>query len=164
VCAAVFAELKFRGINCEMALEYAKDKVWEGSLNVLDNQLYIFGKQFHRIHRLLGKVDVILTDSPILLSVIYGHRLPEEFLKLVWSQYHALSNLDIFLHRKKPYNPAGRVQTEDKAQEIDKKIWTMLQDTDFFSFDASREQVGEIVLLVEDQLHKLQGGSRGANR
>lgn len=37
-CASVFADLKWRDINCEMALEYAKDRVWEGSFNVLENQ------------------------------------------------------------------------------------------------------------------------------
>ena len=29
--ARVFAELKLKGVNCEMALEFAKDKVWEES-------------------------------------------------------------------------------------------------------------------------------------
>ena len=50
--AAVFAELKWRGIDCEMVTEYAKDKVWEGSPHVLDCQPYIFGKQSFRIHRM----------------------------------------------------------------------------------------------------------------
>ena len=35
--AGVFSELKWMGVNCEMAPEFAKEKVWEGSLNILDN-------------------------------------------------------------------------------------------------------------------------------
>ena len=31
IAALLFGKLKQNGINCEMALEYAKDKVWEES-------------------------------------------------------------------------------------------------------------------------------------
>ena len=63
LCAATFAALKWRGVSAEMALEYAKDKVWEETETVFKNQLYIFGKQQYRMHRLDGKVDVIVTDG-----------------------------------------------------------------------------------------------------
>jgi len=83
--AGVFSELKLRGVNCEMAPEFAKEKVWEKSVNILENQIYVFGKQYNTIHRLLGQVDIIITDSPLLLSSIYGtnetklfHQLPND--------------------------------------------------------------------------------------
>lgn len=64
--AHVFSLLKWKGYNCEMALEYAKEKVWEGSLDVLDDQIYLFGEQYHRIKILENKVDIISCDSPFL--------------------------------------------------------------------------------------------------
>ena len=70
--AGLFYNLKKLGINCEMALEYAKDKVYEESFKTMDDQLYIFGKQYHRMWRLKNLVDVIITDSPLLLSIYYN--------------------------------------------------------------------------------------------
>ena len=59
-CASgIFYQLKKLGINCELALEFAKDKVWEESIKTLDDQFYIFGKQYHKLFRLMDKVDVI---------------------------------------------------------------------------------------------------------
>lgn len=45
LAALLFHHLKIRGLSCEMALEYAKDKVWEESYSTLHNQIYVFGKQ-----------------------------------------------------------------------------------------------------------------------
>ena len=71
--AYIFSQLKMRGINAELVTEFAKDKVWEGSKAVFENQAYIFGKQYFRISRCADQVDVIVTDSPLLLSILYNN-------------------------------------------------------------------------------------------
>lgn len=126
--AQVFSELKSRGVNCEMALEYAKDKVWEESYRTLENQIYVFGHQHHRIHRLLGKVDAIVTDCPLLLSLYYGKGHGETFKRLVLEEHHKLNNVNVFLVRKKVFNPAGRLQNEEEAKEIDVALKQILVD------------------------------------
>ena len=130
-CAGVFAKLKLAGINCEMALEYAKDKVWEESNKVLDDQIYVFGKQLHRIFRLKDKVDVVITDSPILLSIIYDKTGNKYFSDLVLNQFNNFDNRNYFIERTTVYNPKGRLQTEDEAKEIDKVLLDLLNDCNF---------------------------------
>ena len=127
-CAGVFAKLKLAGVNCEMALEYAKDKVWEESNKVLDDQIYVFGKQLHRIFRLKDKVDVVITDSPILLSIIYDKTGNKYFSDLVLNQFNNFDNRNYFIERTTVYNQKGRLQTEDEAKEIDKVLLDLLKD------------------------------------
>lgn len=42
-CASIFAKLKKMGVNCELALEYAKDCVWNESYKTMNDQVYVFG-------------------------------------------------------------------------------------------------------------------------
>jgi hypothetical protein len=144
--AGVFSELKWRGVNCEMGPEFAKEKVWEESLAILGNQIYVFGKQLHTIYRLMDKVDVIITDSPLLLSLIYGHKEGDAFKNLVLEVHQRFHNFNVFLNRHKKYNPAGRLQTEKEARIIDDKIKNLLLTNGIFyvSLDSGKETVKAI--------------------
>lgn len=126
MAAQVFANLKMRGINCELAREYAKDVVWEGRTHLLENQLYIFAKQAKRIKDLDGKVDFIITDSPILLSLAYGEGEPDSFKQLVRDVHNSYNNVNVYVKRDKPYVEAGRMQTFDEAVEMDRVILDLL--------------------------------------
>ncbi len=125
-CAgALFADLKYSGENVEYIQEYAKDAAWEKrGPKVFEAQEYIFGKQHFRMARVADDVDYLVTDSPILLGLAY---MPIDFylpsLPLVIKEaYDNYDNLDIFLVRKKAYNPKGRNQNEAEARELDVKI------------------------------------------
>lgn len=144
-CAGVFSALKLAGINCEMSLEYAKDKVWEESIKTLDNQIYIFGKQLHRLWRLKDKVDVIITDSPLPLSIYYDKSDSEHFKNLVMEQFNSFTNLNFFILRDDTYNPKGRLQTESEAIEIDKNLRTVLKDNDIKYFSVPKEGAIEFI-------------------
>ena len=155
--AAVFASLKWRGYNAEMALEYAKRKVWEGSAHVLDDQLYVLGKQHHTLKVLDGQVDIALTDSPLLLSMIYNSDLGSKFDEVVLERIMDFNNLNIFLRRKKEYCPLGRLQTETEAIEIDNNIKTLLgsQRFSYVEYDAGKDSIEPIVNLIADKYFKL---------
>lgn len=125
VSAGLFYELKCLGLECELTGEYAKDKTWDDSQTILRNQPYVFGKQLHRIWRLKDKVDIIICDSPILLSPIYDEEHSSIFETFVLEQYNKYTNINLVLERKfynDGYQENGRNQTMSEAIEIDNKI------------------------------------------
>lgn len=126
--AYIFSKLKMLGVNAELVTEFAKDKVWENNTEVLSNQTYIFGKQYFRISRCADKVDVIVTDSPLLLSALYNNSdlLGEEFNNLVAKIFKSYDSVNYFIERDKPYNPKGRLQTEDESDALAIQIKDML--------------------------------------
>lgn len=128
LAAGVFYELKSRGINCELATEFVKDLVWEERHKAINNQIYIFAKQHHRIARLLGEVDVIVTDSPLLLTLVYGKAGDEILKRLAKLEHDKLRTFNCFIKRDKRYNPIGRNHTYEEARTLDIEIANMLDD------------------------------------
>ena len=125
--AGLFYLLKRQGVEAEIVTEYAKDLVWEDSAHKLEYQIYVFAKQLHRVHRLLGKVDVVVSDSPTLLSLVYGSdQTSPEFKALVKSEHNKMNTFNVFTTRVKPYNPNGRNETEEEAKIVDEKIRAVL--------------------------------------
>jgi len=131
--ALVFGLLKQRGITAELAPEVAKDFVWEQRERTLENQVYIFGKQYHRIWRLVGQVDVVISDGPLLLSLYYARNVVggPEVAALAKIAHASMNNLDIYLTRNNvnhPYDTSGRYQTLQQAEKVDREIRKTLDD------------------------------------
>lgn len=120
--AGLFNRLKILGYEVEMAPEYAKEKVWEQAEYTMEDQIYIFAKQLHRIWRLDGKVDYIICDSPLLNSIIYDKSENEALRGLVFECFNSYNNANYFIERGAGYVKNGRQQTEDEAKLIDSKI------------------------------------------
>lgn len=153
--AGLFSALKLLGVNAELVQEYAKDKAWEFGTNhlgvpkVLQCQEYIFGKQHYRMRRLVPDVDIIITDSPLLMGLVY---MPDDFpmpslRKVVKEAYDMYENLDIFLLRVKPYNTSGRFQTEDEARVLDGSIKQLLREEKVpcLCVDAGKDAASDII-------------------
>lgn len=127
--AYIFSKLKLEGVDAEYINEFAKDKVWEQNTEAFKNQFYLTGKQSYRISRCFGKVDVIVTDSPIRMGIVYADT--PELKKAIEAEAnrYRISEINIFLKRVKAYNPNGRHQTEEEAKKLDQIILGMLEDT-----------------------------------
>lgn len=128
--AYIFSQLKMKGINAELITEFAKDKVWENNEEVFKNQAYLFGKQSFKMSRCKDKVDCIITDSPLPLSIFYNNDavLGEDFNKTVMNVFNSYNNLNYLLIRTKPYNPIGRHQTEEESDKLKAPMVSLLND------------------------------------
>lgn len=126
--AYIFYKLKSKGINAELVTEYAKDKVWEEHDMVFKDQCYIFGHQHFRLNRLIGKVRVIVTDAPLLLSAFYGDkRITDQLAKIASITLGQNASMSYFIERKKKYNPNGRFQTEEESNKISGEIKSFIE-------------------------------------
>lgn len=123
----VFHELKKRNIKSEYVHEYAKDLTWDENFNVLQNGIYVLAKQYHKIWRLQNKVDIVVTDSPLLLNMIYNTKHHD----LTRSLFDEFDNENYFIIRSKNYQQYGRTQTLDQAKEIDEKVKDVLTSYPF---------------------------------
>lgn len=125
IMAELFALLKWNKVNCEMAPEWYKEQIWDNNTNI--DQIYIFAKQLRRLQKLVGNVDIVITDSPLLMSLIYDVDQNWSFGQLVRDKFHLYNNVNFFLNRTKKYNPAGRLQTEEEAIAKDQEVRKMLE-------------------------------------
>lgn len=127
LCASIFSELKRKGVDCEMALEYVKDLVWEESFEKIKNQVYIFGKQQNRLFRLDGKVDVVITDSPLLNSIVYYKGNNPHFSDVVMFEFKKLNSLNYYLVRTFEYVDNGRMQSLEQAKQVDRDYKELIE-------------------------------------
>lgn len=155
--AALFAALKERGIRCELVTEFAKDMTWEGNELALSVQPYIFGNQYYRMVRCADKVDVLITDSPLLLCVVHNkdERCGPELDATVTAAFHSFNNLSFFLERPEVYECAGREETQEEADDIRESVLRLaLQECDVIPVIACNEQRNPVILA--DVLRRLQ--------
>lgn len=127
--ALVFALLKEKGTNVELVREYVKQWAWESRQPVNYDQFYFFGKQSRAETSLFNKVDLVVTDAPVAIACMYAEKFGSPFQGNLFRQMFLVreqmcaqeghESIHIFLKRTKPYNPAGRFQTEEQAKVID---------------------------------------------
>jgi hypothetical protein len=127
--ADVFRRLKQKGVNCEEVYEYAKSATWQGRHKTLACQPYIFGKQLHAIEVLGDQVDVVITDSPLMLCHHYAakaDRYPVSFLDSIVDISSQFTTLDFYIRRVAPYSTAGRRQTEAESDQVGVELLHMM--------------------------------------
>lgn len=117
--AGLFYEMKKRWFNVELVTEFAKELVWSGSAHMLSEQNYVFSQQEHRLNRLRQKIDLAISDSPLLLSAFYAPRhYPDSFRQSVFDFFHTYDNINIMVRRSHQYSSVGRIQNQSEADEL----------------------------------------------
>lgn len=164
--AHLFSLMKQDGYLAELVPEYAKDVVWEGRHYLLSDQLYIFAKQHRRIARLLDQVDLVVTDSPLLMSCSYidpESPIAASLLNLSIDVASLYETFNVFLNRVKEFQPAGRMQTEEEAIQKDgeiKKLLNLYATTDM-AINADRYAAEYIWAAVKETHPEIKPSTGG---
>jgi energy-coupling factor transporter ATP-binding protein EcfA2 len=123
LAALVFGLLKLENQNCELIREYAKDLVWAGQdmkKASPEIELDIFVNQTKRERLVKGKVEYMVSDSPLLLNAFYSHNeyAKDVALKSLSSEdYHFWLTKDEARHEN-----AGRSHDQDEALAVAKQM------------------------------------------
>lgn len=147
----------------EYVPEFAKELTWTQDFDTLSRQLYVTSKQYRSIYVPYGKVDVIVTDSPFIIGLLYpdasGH-VDEEFEHWLIKVFSTFNNLNIFLKRNPDahlFQQEGRNQTEAESMEKDDECLALLQRNNipFTTVLSGRkdETLDDILSLIKERIN-----------
>lgn len=145
-------EMKAAGYSVEYVDEFAKHKVYEDNKKALDCQPFIFGQQLYKLEIVNGTVDYIITDSPILLSIIYNKNHGGSFNNFVFQTFMSFDSMNFFLTGKPPtYQDSGRVHSEEESSVIQYNIKELMDTNgvEYLEIDQFNIQPVDLISLIE---------------
>lgn len=154
MAAGLFYNLKTLHVEVELATEYAKDLVFANRRRDLEDQVYVFGKQQYRIQRLAKECQVIITDSPVLMGLVYAPDYPQCFRETVAWRFNQFPSINFYIERTSTYKALGRTQTEEQAREKDAEIKTLLGEfgVDYHIVTGNDEGLADALSVVRQKL------------
>lgn len=157
LAARLFARLKDLGVSCELATEYCKGWVWDKREITPFSQYYFFGKQSYVESHLFHKVDFIISDSPTFLSAFYNcYNNNDTSLNVACKKFYekaeenGVTILNFLLPRKKKYNPKGRWQSEEQADEVARRLKDWLNEEEYSYTELTCSDADRIEVIMDE--------------
>lgn len=128
LAAALFAEFKNAqhqlGLQVELVQEFVKTWAYTGRRPEGFDQFFVTASQMQAEEILLRSgVDVVITDSPVVLGTTYAPAFLKNSLQSIVASYEAAyPSLNVILDCKKPFFQKGRFQTETEAEVLHQQI------------------------------------------
>lgn len=153
ISSLVFAELKTEHKSCELVQEFAKQLIWQEKFEELNNQRYVNSEQYKKLKCLKGKVEYIITDSPLLLGIIYNKEKEnshkEQIRKMILDNIDEFNNIYIFLERNEdfPFEQNGRIHNEEQSKYIQQELKKLLDELNikYLSVKSSKNNLKKII-------------------
>jgi 2-phosphoglycerate kinase len=161
IASGITYKLKKRHISCDNPYEFPKLLAWDDNKSAIKDQLYVLANQHRGITKSYGKVDYIIVDSPILLSVVYkdyyqdneypSNLYQESFDNFIVELFKKYDSINILLKRTDGlHNNKERYQSLDESKELDVKIESILNkwDIPYLEVEVCDDTVNRIVDLI----------------
>lgn len=152
----IAAYMKKRGYSVELIPEYAKKLIYQGRENELrTNQIKVFSNQLDPYRYLDGKVDYVIAECPLLLSVVYNRLGNVEdnpyFDDFVIHEHNKYDNINIYLRRETEYQTEGRYQNKDEAIIVDNKTMDILSEINSeYTTIGIKNFCEEVIKIIEE--------------
>lgn len=164
IAGGLLHKLKKKHYSCDAPYEFPKMLAWDNNGEAIKDQLYVIANQHRGIAKSFNKVDYIIVDSPILLSLIYKNHYvtdnndypsclyDEKFDNLLLSMHQYYDNLNIVLVRAKEsqHNQKERYHDLNESIIIDEKIKSMLNKNNipYFEVNVDDDPINEILNIL----------------
>lgn len=162
IASGLTYKLKKKHITCDNPYEFPKALAWDENHSAIQDQLYVLANQHRGIVKSFGKVDYIILDSPILLSLVYrsaykGNEYPstlyesEHFDKLVLDIHNQYDCINIVLKRGQGnHNEKERYQSLDESKKLDYQIEETLikHKIPYYTIDVNEKTTKKIIKLL----------------
>ena len=161
IASGLTYKLKKKHINCDNPYEFPKLLAWDENHSAIRDQLFVLANQHRGIVKSYGKVDYIILDSPIVLSLIYKSKYMSDqypstlygdnFDKLVLDIHNQYENVNILLSRGKgKHNNLERYQNVEESKELDITIEEKLKEHNlpYHKIKVNNSTVKNILKLI----------------
>jgi len=151
--AGLYYKMKMAHIKCELVTEFAKDLVYSDRIQMLtDNQEMIFAEQNYRLHILKDKVDWAITDTSLLLGLVYPPDwYPQSFKPFVLDIYNTYNNVNVYIKRPDSFQQYGRAHDHEQSKQLDDLVINMLQEYDipYTVFEANDDTADDLFEFIQ---------------
>ena len=161
IASGITYKLKKSHISCDNPYEFPKLLAWDDNHSAIQDQLYVLANQHRGIVKSYGKVDYIVLDSPILLSLTYrsyykNNDYPaslygESFDKMLLDVFNKYDNINIVLKRTDGvHNNDERYQNLEESIDLDKSIENSLikNNIPYHLVKVGESTVDEILTII----------------
>jgi RecA/RadA recombinase len=152
LAAHLFAWLKQEGFDTELAQEWIKTWVYQNRRMASFDYVYTFANQLHTEDRLLqAGINIVVTDSPLYLQVIYALHQKMEAANELWKIARrfeaAYPSVNFVVARQTAYKPLGRYETAQQAAAMDPIIQSQLES---WSVPFTTIQPGDVNRVIAE--------------
>lgn len=132
------------------------------------DQAYLFGCQSQAESILYGNYEVLVTDSPMLLSGYYEFYhlkksivLPSILNFIKHAEENGVTYLNFMLSRHKEFDPQGRFETAEQASFVDNDLERWMNDLKIPLIKCTVEDVQRPKFII-DYLEEFQNGNHSS--
>lgn len=157
-CASfLFYQLRLQHIDCELTGEFPKELRWEGRDIARKNHIFIFANHLYKIECLQKEAEVIISDSPLPLSIFYNDNphIHEELSNLILKVNSTFSATNYLLIRDFPYSKVGRYQTEEESDDLNHKLRDFLTSNDI-QFVELKSNIDSYKHILNEVINKFK--------